>query len=295
MSVNLHSLATKAPWWSKIAAKIVLSRLPITNQLWKRVGLFEYGRMEDPTYAFQTFKLHFEGAGMAKHGQPFVGLELGPGDSLFSALIASAYGAVRYYLVDVGPFALADMNPYRAMARFLAAQGLKGPDPDELRSQESMLAVCGASYGTSGLASLRAIPDESVDFSWSHAVLQDVRRAEFADTLLQLRRILRESGTSSHWIDLGDSVGGLNSLRFREEVWESPFMSGSGFYTNRIRYSEMLALFEKAGFRADVKTAMRWNRLPTPKSKLSEPFRNLPEEELSVRCFHVILTPRRSA
>jgi hypothetical protein len=131
-----------------------------------------------------------------------------------------------------------------------------------------------------------------VDFVWSHAVLQHVRRAEFLETMRELRRVLRADGISSHWVDLQDCLGGaLNNLRFRESVWESPLMARSGFSTNRIRYSEMLALFKEAGFKAGVVQLNRWDRLPTSRSKLDDRFRGLPEDELCARCFHVILRP----
>jgi hypothetical protein len=157
---------------------------------------------------------------------------------------------------------------------------------------ETILAACGATYETSGLTSLRVMPDKSVDFVWSHTVLQHIRRMEFLETMRELRRVVRDDGISSHWVDLQDCLGGaLSNLRFRESVWESPLMAGSGFYTNRIRYSEMLRLFREARFETEVVHLTRWDRLPTPRSKLWECFRDLPEEDLCVRCFHVILRP----
>jgi SAM-dependent methyltransferase len=207
-------------------------------------------------------------------------------------MIAQAYGASAYYLVDVGAFARADLKRYGAMAGFLADQGLPTIEVDSITSTEAILAACRATYGTSGLISLRTIPDKSVDFVWSHTVLQHVRHSEFLDTMKELRRLLRADGISSHWVDLKDCLGGgLNNLRFSESVWESPFMADSGFYTNRIRYSEMLELFKEAGFKAEVLSVRRWQGLPIPRSKLSSRFRSLSHEELCVRGFHVILTP----
>ena len=180
------------------------------------------------------------------------------------------------------------------MANFLAEQDLSVPDAKYLTSVNAILAACRALYGTSRLASLRAIPDESVDFIWSHTVLQHIRRVEFLETMRELRRMLRANGISSHWVYLQDTIGGaLNNLRFRESVWESPFMAGSGFYTNRIRYSEMLELFKDAGFKPEVITVNRWDRLPTLRSTLSDRFKDLAEEDFCVRCFHVILRAAR--
>lgn len=291
MNVNLRPWTATVPWWEKIAAKLILSRLPVKYKVWKQLRLFEYGEMEEPTYAHGVFRKHFDPVRSRRGLEGFVGLELGPGDSLLSAVVARAYGASAYHLVDVGPFAQADVSRYHAMARFLSDRGLPTIDMKNLRSVDAILAACGSTYATSGLSSLHAMPDKSVDFIWSHTVLQNVRRAEFLETLRQLRRLLRTDGISSHWIDLQDCLGGaLNNLRFRESVWESSLMSGSGFYTNRIRYSEMLALFKEAGFVADVINIKRWDRLPTTRSKLWGDFKHLSDEELCVRCYHVILT-----
>jgi hypothetical protein len=284
------SIKQFVPWWGKILAKLVLSRLPINYHFWKKLALFEHGYMERPSYAYEVFKQHFDRVEGLKEG--FVSLELGPGDSLVSAMLSQAFGCSASYLVDVGAFANRDLQLYRNMSRFLADKELPTLEADSFNSIEEMLVACRADYKTSGLLSLREIPDQSVDFIWSSAVLEHIRRAEFFDTMRELRRIIRNSGVCSHQIDLRDHLGGaLNNLRFSEMIWESDFMAKSGFYTNRIRYSEMLDLFQKAGFRVEVMHVNRWNSLPTPRLKLHKIFQSLPEEELCVLDFSVILKP----
>ena len=246
--------------------------------------------MEDPAYAYGVFKKHFDPVELQRPCDGFVGLELGPGDSLFSGMVAHAFGASAYYLIDAGANAQTDLKYYHAMARFLEELGLKAPKIEGARSLESVLSTCGATYGTSGLASLRAVPDRSIDYIFSHTVLQHLRRAEFLETMHQLRRVLRPGGVCSHVVDLKDMLGGrLNNLRFSDTFWESHFMSKSGFYTNRIRYSEMLTLFTCAGFRVEVVEKKCWDKLPTPRSKMVDPFRHLPEEDLCVSDFAVVL------
>jgi hypothetical protein len=108
--------------------------------------------------------------------------------------------------------------------------------------------------------------------------------------LRELRRIQRQDGVSSHRVDLRDHLGGaLNNLRFRERTWESGFVSRSGFYTNRIRYTEMLKLFREAGFEVEVTNVERWTHVPTACHKMATPFRDLSEEELTVSGFDVLL------
>src|SRR6185503_2514576 len=52
--------AVEIPWWGKIAAKVVLARLPLDYRVWKRLHLFQHGTMEEPGYAHQVFKDHFD-------------------------------------------------------------------------------------------------------------------------------------------------------------------------------------------------------------------------------------------
>jgi hypothetical protein len=95
------------PWFIKIPAKIVLSRLPVGYRQWRRLNLFVAGPMDRPKYAFDVFKQHYEAAGFSTLRGRTV-LELGPGDSLLTALYARSFGASRIWLIDVGPLASQD-------------------------------------------------------------------------------------------------------------------------------------------------------------------------------------------
>jgi UDP-glucuronate 4-epimerase len=195
---------------------------------------------------------------------------MGPGDSVASAVLTRAFGGSASYQVDVGAFANRDLATYRAIADYAASQGFRWAG--ELGADfEDMLRRCDARYLTDGLSSLRLVPDSSVDFAYSHAALEHVRVGEFAETMQELRRILKPGGRMSHQVDLKDHLsGGLNNLRFSTRTWESALMSQSGFYTNRIAFSEMTQLMRDAGFatevlkrncRSDVPLARRNSRL----------------------------------
>ncbi len=280
------------PWWLKIAAKLLLARLPVPYDVWRRLSLFQRGAMDRPQYAFGVFRRHFERTHLSGRPGGFVGLELGPGDSVCSALAARAFGASRYYLIDSGAYASSHLEVYRRMNRFLANQGLHVEDLPEPLSFELLLAACNASYLTGGLASFEKVPDRTVDFLWSHSVLEHLRRADVTAIVAESRRVLAADGVCSHRVDLRDHLSdALNNLRFSDRVWERPWMTKSGFYTNRLRYSEILAAFESAGFAIEVVGMDRWEALPTPRGKLAKPYRDLPEEELLVSGFHVLLRP----
>jgi hypothetical protein len=280
-------LASKqVPWQLKVAAKLVLARVPLQYRTWKRFGVFNLGAMERPDYALSVFRCHFDAANFARKSGNFVGLELGPGDSLDSAVIAKSFGALQTYLVDVGPFASSDLQCYRRMAAHLRQSGLQAPDLSACQDFADFEKVTSARYLTQGLESLKKIPTASVDFMWSHAVLQHVRHAEFFPTLQELRRIQRLDGLGAHRISISDILGGkLNDLRFSDRVWESAFMSGSGFYTNRIRFGQLMGMFKDAGFTPEIRRVSRWQSLPTPRKKMAAQFASLPDEDLCISGF----------
>jgi hypothetical protein len=284
-------LASKqVPWQVKVAAKLVLARVPFNYQIWKRIGIFKLGAMERPEYALGVFRCHFDAANFARKSGDFVGLELGPGDSLDSAVIAKSFGASQTYLVDIGRFASSDLECYRRMEVHLRRSGLHPPNLSGCRTFADFERATSAKYLTQGLESLKNIPTASVDFVWSHAVLQHVRRSEFFATLQELRRIQRPDGLGAHRISISDILGGkLNDLRFSERVWESAFMSKSGFYTNRIRYGLLMEMFKDAGFTPEIRRVTRWQTLPTPRKKMAPQFASLPDEDLCISGFDLYL------
>jgi SAM-dependent methyltransferase len=278
------------PWQVKIAAKIVLARLPLPYHFWEKLGLFKQGGMDRPEYALRIFRRHFDAAGLTGKADGFVGLELGPGDSLDSALIAKTFGASKTFLVDAESCASTDLGVYRQMESHLRQLGMYPPNLDHCRTIDDVAESCGAEYLTEGLASLRRIPSASVDFVWSNAVLPYVRRDQFVATLRELRRVQRVGGVASHCVPIKDIIGGkLNDLRFSEGIWESPLMANSRFYTNRLRYSELLWLFREAGFEPEVVRKLEWETLPTPRRKMARQFAALSEEDLKISEFDVLL------
>lgn len=279
------------PWRLKLHAKLALSRLGLPYGFWSRLGLFRHGYMDQAGYALRVFEEHQREAAPAPG---FRALELGPGDSLASALIARAHGAKGIWMVDHGDFAHRDVARYRELADLLREKGLEVPEG--WRSVPEMLEACGAAYLTEGLASLRSLPPASVDLIWSHAVLEHVRRRDFLPTLQEFRRLLTPSGVMTHQIDLQDHLGGaLNSLRFPEATWESPRWVAGGFYTNRLRQAEILDLFAQAGFQADVLRTRRWEALPTPRHAMVLPYRDHAEEDLQVKDVFLRCRPREEA
>ncbi len=285
----MEEMKFEIPWWGKIGAKLILSRLPFGYSVWRRLGLFRHGDMDTSEYAIRVFNSHLEKSGLRNQLAGKTVLELGPGDSIASAIIAAAHGA-RAIIVDEGRYVREDITPYLDLQSVLTEKGLSATDLSGCRDIEEILDRCSAIYMTEGLESLRKIEDGTVDLIFSQAVLEHVRKPQFLETIRECRRILRPDGICSHQVDLRDHLAGaLNNLRFSERVWESEFFARSGFYTNRIRQRQMLDLFNRAGFTVDCSGVQRWDAMPTPRVKLDDAFRGLPDDDLLVSVFDVVL------
>jgi len=281
------------PWFLKIPAKIALSRLPVRYDRWRSLNLFRAGQMDDPETAFQVFRMHNEAAGFGGR-KGYTVLELGPGDSLLTALFAQAAGAERTILVDQSSLATLQVNLFAKAEAMLARKKMPVPGVANARSVSDALSRLNCSYLVDGLASLRAIPDASVDFIFSNAVIEHVRKRDFLETARELCRIMKADGVASHWIDYRDHLDmKLNNLRFSEPIWESEFMVNSGFYTNRLPEFAIRGLFEKAGFAVEVCDTDLWpGGLPTPQQAMSEPFANMPADQLMVMTNWLLLRKR---
>lgn len=280
------------PWFVKIPAKIVLSRVPIGSRRWQRFNIFRAGEMDTPASAFGIFKKHLEGAGLTTLVGQNV-LELGPGNSLLTALYAKSFGAFRTWLVDAERLASEDVALFAKAEQTLLGMGLPTPSVSTAPSMSVALEQLKATYLTTGLASLQSIPDRDVDFFFSNAVLEHVRLTDFENTANEMRRVLKPTGVASHQVDFRDHLqNGLNNLRFSGRMWESEFMARSGFYTNRLTWPAMEKLFQSAGLDVKVHAIDHWpDQLPTRQSSMALPFKEMPPRELMVKGVHVVLRP----
>lgn len=246
--------------------------------------------MDSAKYPIKLFALHADRA--FPHGLPdnCVILELGPGDSVASALLGFANGAQQTYLVDVDSFAREEVAFYRSLAQEMVANGMLAPDISAAKTFKDILDACHAKYLIDGLSSLHTIPSQSVDFIWSHSVLEHVRKHELVDVLRELRRILKPGAYSSHNIDYQDHLDhALNNLRFSEKLWESDFFTKSGFYTNRVPAVSLHKMFRESGFEILHEEFGKWPTLPTPRGAMHQDFRIFCDEDLCNRTSHVLL------
>jgi len=277
-------------WALKIIAKLIIARLPVPYSFWRSISLFRHGCMDSTGYPVKIFSLHLKRAFPDRLPSGAIILELGPGDSVASALLGYANGASKTYLVDVGNFVRKDVVFYQTLAAEISNTGLHSPDLSSAMTIDDILEASNARYLTDGLASLRTIPSRSVDYIWSHSVLEHVRKEELASVLAELQRILKPGSRSSHNVDYQDHLAhSLNNLRFSEQLWESSLFANSGFYTNRVPAIQLHKMLQEAGFKILHEEFGKWPVLPISRCALHSDFTKFTDEELCNRTSHVLL------
>ncbi len=285
---KVKSIKDSIPWFIKILVKIIFSRLPISNKYWHKIGLFRHGGMDKFQYSKIIFHRHVD-----HFERPLTNasiLEMGPGNSVATGVFSYLLGCRKTYLIDHGDYITRDMLFYRNLLDNIEGDQRSIDHIKQAISFDELCSISNIEYFTNGLDSLKLIPDKSIDFIFSNAVLEHIRKKDFQNTIHEMHRILKEDGISSHEIDLRDHLNrSLNHLRFSERIWESKLFVKSGFYTNRIRFDEMMDIFKSEKFIVKVTKKWRWNCLPISRDKLKLPYRYLKEEDLKVYGFHAIL------
>lgn len=279
-------------WRLKILTKLMLARLPVPYAVWKRVGIFRHGAMDRAAYALGVFEKHEKRSFPKGLPAGFTFLELGPGDSLLSMLIAAGKGASRIWLIDHAVFAETNPEFYRTQASRLRERGVAVPDISGTKTLADILTICRAEYLTDGVRSLQTLPAGSIDFLYSQAVLEHIYRDEFPALAAEMRRVLKPSGVASHTIDFQDHMAhALNHLRFPPAVWESRLFRTSGFYTNRLLRRDIAHIFQSSGFEIKESALEQWPHLPTPRAALHAAYRDVPEPELLIKGIGMVLNP----
>ncbi len=271
-------------WFLKIIIKIIISRLNISYKIWKKIKIFRHGNMENFEYSRKIFESHFRDMNKIRRIKNPKIMEIGPGDSLFSMIYSRKYSSEKFYFIDVDNFANKNIKLYDQLQEELEKENFFSVKlKKDFKNFDDVLNFYNAKYLISGIESLSKIKDNSIDYIFSHSVMEHVRKDELNILIKEMYRILKPNGVISHNINYKDHLGeSLNNLRFSEKIWESDFFAKSGFYTNRITAKKMHNNFKKIGFNLVKENFGRWDSLPIKKNSLSKEFRNLSEDELMI-------------
>jgi SAM-dependent methyltransferase len=236
-------------WWFIISVKLLFSFAPFIKRIFKALGFYSPGRMLDHDYAINIFNEHYSDLDSLSDDVNLgkVIVEFGPGGSNFSALIGHAMGFSKSILIDIEP--LDEVVLESAEKNFYIIKDKLKSGGKYATVENSDFSDIDYTYMNKGIMSLVALESNSVDFLWSHSVLQHIHIDSFLSALSEFHRVLKPGSLMSHKIDLKDCIAfGLNNMRFSDRIWNSDRFLTSGFYTNRIRRDEMLNLFSVSGF-----------------------------------------------
>ena len=216
-------------------------------------------------------------------------LELGPGDSISTAIIGYAFGASKIFLVDIADYASSSIDIYRVLINELKKHNtVKNVSSlQKVKTFNEILETTNTNYYVSGLHSLQEIRSQSIDFIFSNAVLEHIHLHDFRNILYELYRVSSEESIISHTIDLKDHLNNnLNSLRFSKKIWESKLFKKNLSYTNRLRFKEICKYIREAGFKIIYIDVKEWNELPIKTKCLNREFKN--REDLLVYGFDIL-------
>lgn len=282
-----YSPGKNVPWWVKMGSKLVLARLPVPYAVWRSLGIFKHGRSDPQWSRERTFATDSLQKAKAILGRfPRAVLELGPGDSFAGALVSAAHGVERIYIVDVGDFATVDVEMYRSLVESLNEVSKGFSSRVNLTSRAEMLKSINATYHTGGLKDLAEIPEATIELSYSLKVLEHVRRDDFRRLIGLIAKASATPSLGRHIVDLHDHLGcRLNNLRFSPRFWEHKIVSNSGFYTNRLRFSEITGIAQDAGLSVTIPQALVWPQSPTDRTNMHPMFKGFGDDHLKVCMF----------
>jgi SAM-dependent methyltransferase len=240
--------------------------------------------MDRSDYASRVVSSHLERSGLEDLRGTTV-MEVGPGDSLYSGVYLAFQGAFSV-LVDSDDFADRRDQAYLNVTNQLLPESVKRADflPNALIEKGQLR------YLTQGENSWGQVKSESIDFLFSQAVLEHVPFNQLRKTIAEMYRVLRPGARASHRVDLKDHLGGgLNNLRFSESLWESSAFRNGGFYTNRVRLSSFIGIFEDIGFEIVELKKDEFKKLPLPVEKVNGSVGWTDESDLLVSGFDILM------
>jgi SAM-dependent methyltransferase len=155
------------------------------------------------------------------------------------------------------------------------------------------LELCGIDYVEPGDAAKSGLPPGSIDFHTSYTVFEHIAPELLADILDEGNRIVRDDGLLVHMIDYSDhfshadeSISAINFLQYSDAEWNG-YAGNQYMYMNRLRYDDLMRLFESSGLRVLAVTTHVDDRaralLETGGLRLDARFRDKSLEVLAIR------------
>lgn len=219
--------------------------------------------------------------------------EMGPGQFLTHPFLVYQLGAKSSYLLEIADFAHQDRKA-EANGHIVLRKDWEMvrrlPRPKETDTWKDYLKTINAEYFTCGLDGYKKVPDNSVDYVFSYAVIEHIRKNIFVETISEMYRMMKTRGVSYHTVDLRDHFGGSkNQLRFAESEWEDEVHYRMDNYTNRLSCSEICSICESCGFRITSLEREYYEKPPVKRKNLDRAFQSITDEDLMTKGFVMVL------
>lgn len=140
------------------------------------------------------------------------------------------------------------------------------------------------------------LPANSIDLSFSHAVLQHIPRPGLNAMAAEFRRLASDRSSTSHWINLSDlfsnsdrSITPFNCFQYGEEAWRR--LDSALAPQNRLRISDYRQIFTSAGFRIQNEANTSGAVEDLEKVRLAPEFRKYSREDFLVLSSWLAATP----
>lgn len=208
-------------------------------------------------------------------------LELGPGNSYINAYNFLAHGAKEVVLVDKFPRIIKTKQQKKYFDDELEFISKKyGKNPVFIED----LCKTRIEFISKELAETNL---ENIDFIFSNNVLEHLKFIE--ENVAYMSKILKQGGYMYHNIDLRDHYNFNKPFlfyKYEDSAWNKYYTKEGISYTNRLRYSDFIDLFEKYRFKISFE---RTKRQKLNQKKLSSEFRNKCKEDLEITYLGVLL------
>ncbi len=237
--------------------------------------------MNQKEYSKKIFFGHFEDLRKIRDIKKPVIMEIGPGDGIATAIYSKIFNSPKVYLIDIKDFADKNILIYKDIIKSLNLNIFEEKKLREFETLEDILEALNAYYLVDGLKSLENIQSNSVDYLFSHSVMEHIRFSELDKYIQEMYRVLKPNGLISHNINYKDHLDeSLNSLRLPFKIWESDFFANSGFYTNRVPAIEMHKKFKRLGFKMVWENFSKWPSLPLKRKYIHNEFQEYTDADL---------------
>ncbi|UYY57037.1 SAM-dependent methyltransferase [Sphingomonas sp. S2-65] len=297
-------------WQVTCVKHTMKAALPFSHQVrtwWRRSHPTQIGPQHESVVegGFDHVRMLRKG-GLALDGSRI--LEIGSGWFPIIPLMLRVAGARTVYMADAYP--LLDAAGVRQALAFLSANESRISSGLEVGCERMAELVAAADRAEGkdlpalleqlGIVYLAPFDVERempvVDAIVSHTALEHIPPSAIEDLVRAVHSGLRKGGLMSHGIDNTDHrahndrrLSRFDFLKYDGWVWRL-FCLDPQDYTNRLRHSEYMALFERNGHRVIAESTFvdRRAMASLTRARLAAPFKDRPREDLATAWSHIL-------